>query len=99
MPPTTTVPAFTGGAAVVAADSGLVYSAAKDNTHNVFAAIKKGDLARVKEIVNRVDYVSELGMWSSTTLIVATQYGLSAIAHFLLDKGLDDVNHCNDKGM
>jgi uncharacterized cupin superfamily protein len=79
-------------------NSGLMFKEATDNTGNIFAAIKKGDTRTVMNILNQPNYTSELGMWASTPLIVACQYGLKEVCHILLEKQVDDVNHVNEKG-
>lgn len=95
---------------------GLVYEDAVDNSSNLFAAIKRGDIPTVQRMLGvahsadgdstpPTDAVptqnvnSLLGMWNSTPLIVATQYGQKEIANMLLtESDLGDLNHRNDKG-
>ena len=94
---------------------GLVYEDAVDNSSNLFAAIKRGDIPTVQRMLGvthngdgdstpsvtmpTVNVNSLLGMWNSTPLIVATQYGQKEIANMLLaESDLGDLNHRNDKG-
>ena len=74
--------------------------AATDNSSNLFAAIKRGDLTTVQQmlgvyVTNEGDATPNvikvaknvnnlLGMWNSTPLIVAVQYGQLEIANLLL---------------
>lgn len=93
---------------------GLVYEDAVDNSSNLFAAIKRGDIPTVQRMLGvtsgdgdstpsvtapTANVNSLLGMWNSTPLIVATQYGQKEIANMLLaESDLGDLNHRNDKG-
>jgi uncharacterized cupin superfamily protein len=80
---------------------GLVYQAAVDNSSNLFAAIKRGDVSATKELVSISggDANKLVGMWGSTPLIVALQYGQKEIAELLLQENeLGDLNHNNEKG-
>ena len=96
----------------VTTGAGLVYYEATDNSKNLFAAIKKLDLDTVQNIAKGI--LAEVskdtgnpsigvnhmrGMWNSTPLIVAIQYGSLDIADFLLSlQDTGDLNHRNDKG-
>lgn len=96
-------------------ETSLVYAEAVDNSSNLFASIKRGDLAnfiillthyqtndgelspngtRINKNVNNL-----LGMWNSTPLIVAAQYGQNEMAKLLMSEtNLGDLNHRNEKG-
>lgn len=94
---------------------GLVYEEAVDNSSNLFAAIKQGDITKFSELLSPyqlneaesnanvvrapMNVNNLLGMWSSTPLIVATQYSQKEIASILLGmKHVGDLNHRNEKG-
>jgi ankyrin repeat protein len=80
---------------------GLIYQAAVDNSSNLFAAIKRGDVLATNELVSSSggDANKLVGMWGSTPLIVALQYGQKEIAERLLrEEELGDLNHINEKG-
>jgi len=96
-------------------NEGLIYVEATDNSSNLFAAIKRGDLTTVQQMLgvyetNEGDATPNvikvaknvnnlLGMWNSTPLIVAVQYGQVEIAHLLLaEPNLGNLNHINEKG-
>ena len=98
-----------------ATNEGLIYVEATDNSSNLFAAIKRGDLTTVQQMLgvyetNEGDATPNvikvaknvnnlLGMWNSTPLIVAVQYGQLEIANLLLaEPKLGNLNHINEKG-
>lgn len=86
--------------------SGLEFSEVVKDDINIFSMIKRGDLAGVTEIINlhsvfppRIPLNRQVGMWSSSPLIVALQYGYGDIARLLLlQKDLGDLNMRNEKG-
>lgn len=80
---------------------GLVFREAVDNSSNLFAAIKRGDVEIAKGLITSsgpgVNHL--IGMWGSTPLIVAAQYGQKEIILLLLNQqDLGDLNHINEKG-
>ena len=81
--------------------TGLVYQEAEDNSNNLFSAIKRGDILASKSLIsqNVKDVNRMIGMWGSTPLIVAIQYGQQEVVDMLLSlDNLGDLNHCNEKG-
>lgn len=89
----------------------LIYTEAVDNSGNLFAAIKRGDLEASKTLIESMQttklaaraqpiVINQLiGMWNATPLIVAAQYGQKEIALELLKLSeLGNLNHVNDKG-
>eukprot|EP01038_Epipyxis_sp_PR26KG_P014396 gene14396-19327_t len=94
--------------------SGLIFCDAPSQSENIniFAAIKKNDTESVKNIIRENSLaIMQLGMWSSTPLIVAIQYGCMDIIVFILDyllisiadpsqneTTIEYINHRNEKG-
>jgi hypothetical protein len=91
--------------------TGLVFAEAVDNSHNLFAAIKRGDIEIVKELIHHNELFSSsssvkitavnrlVGMWGSSPLIVAVQYRQEEIAQLLLEQpDIGNINQLNDKG-
>lgn len=80
-------------------ESGLLYKEASANSTNLVATVKKGDIESVKALLKEKDCdVNMKGMWGSTPLITALQYGHSNLARLLLDVPGIDANHLNEKG-
>jgi ankyrin repeat protein len=94
-------------------ESGLFYMDADTTQHstNLMAAVKRGDINTVKCILPPTadspliteqlqQVINTRGMWSSTPLITACQYGFTDIALLLLSVGKDciEVNHVNERG-
>jgi ankyrin repeat protein len=65
---------------------------------NIFAAIKNNDFEVVNDLIQRGANVNATGMWSSTPLMVAIQYGHVDIINVLLDQPDINVSHINEKG-
>jgi hypothetical protein len=79
----------------------LIYTEAADNYDNHFAASQRGDVGTSKPLIVRsgVGVNKLVGMWGSTPLIVALQYGQKELAELLLSlEDVGDLNHTNDKG-
>lgn len=82
-------------------NKGLVYKDAVDNSSNLFAAIKRGDVTLAKDLIARsgAEVNNLIGMWGSTPLIVALQYGQKELAEILLAlENPGNINHINEKG-
>lgn len=77
--------------------SGLFFKEAVSNASNMLAAVKRGDIEAVKLLLCN-ENLNIRGMWNSTPLIIACQYGYDEIAITLLDRPGIDVNHLNEKG-
>ena len=79
----------------------------QDKDENFFNVVKKGDYVKCKEMIQRGHVnLNERGMWGSTPLIVACQYGRSELAKLILDysdndsKNKDnkvDIDACNER--
>ena len=80
--------------------TGLVFKDSISNSSNFFAAIKQGQLDKVKELLQTENgLVASSGMWSSTPLIIACQYNHKDIALLLAEHSSDALlNHQNEKG-
>jgi ankyrin repeat protein len=90
-------------------ETGLVFRDQVPNSSNFLAAVKQGNFDTVKRLLQGgVDDIAAstgaalaacLGMWSSTPLIIACQYGHREIALLLLDHSSVAVAaHLNEKG-
>ena len=86
-------------------ESGLQYRDKVINPTNMISAVKRGDfegvrqLAQVESTPGQRSIVNALGMWRSSPLMTAVQYGHLSIANFLLDHPKVDVSHANEKGV
>lgn len=73
----------------------------KKLSSSLITVIKKGDLDKVKDIIEKnEDSYDSLGMWSSTPLLVACQYNQKDISLYLLEHpkcNSSYVNHVNEK--
>lgn len=90
--------------------SGLVFKDVTDvasDPSKLFNIIKRGEIAQFYAFVgqyfhNRESALHSLrGMWDSSPLLVAVQYGQFEIAQFLLDhppEDVDELNRRNEKG-
>lgn len=90
-------------------ETGLVFRDQVPNSSNFLAAVKQGNFDTVKRLLQGgVDDIAAstgaalaacLGMWSSTPLIIACQYGHREIALLLLDySSVAVAAHLNEKG-
>lgn len=84
------------------------YEGLDSNQVNLHNSCKLGDLDSVKNILESIEssnpsdihLINSTGMWSSTPLIIALQYGhIPLIMYFLSNKyaGIINVNHVNDR--
>jgi len=64
---------------------------------SLIRAAKDGDLSSVQESLSDGADINQRGMWESTPLIYACQYGNSKVALLLIESGAD-VNLMNEKG-
>eukprot|EP01033_Poteriospumella_lacustris_P012027 gene12027-8588_t len=90
--------------------SGLVFKDVADiasDPSKLFNIIKRGEVAQFHAFVGQYFHNCEAtlhslrGMWDSSPLLVAVQYGQFEIAHFLLDhppEDIDELNRRNEKG-
>ena len=58
-------------------------------TNDLFAAIKKGDIAEVERLLNAGADIEARDKWNTTSLHEACFWGRSDIARLLLDRGAD----------
>ena len=67
--------------------TGILFAMPTENKdENFFSVVKKGDYIKCKEMIQRGHVnLNERGMWGSTPLIVACQYGRSELAKLILD--------------
>ena len=92
----------------VTAENGLQYRDKLIDPTNFFAAVKKGDMSTIQTLVTSATNVSltagdkslinTAGMWNTSPLMTAIQYGHLAVADYLLQQSNIDVNHANEKG-
>lgn len=88
-------------------ESGLLFKEASEPTavSDIFGAVKQGDLETFTNILNKLSSPEEQvallntrGMWGSTLLIFAIQYGHKQLAHNILDRDEIDTHAVNEKG-
>jgi ankyrin repeat protein len=80
--------------------AGIVSAAAprRRRPRNIIAAAKKGDVKTLKELIAEGMDVDKRGMWESTPLICACQYGREEAALALMELGAN-VAAVNEKGV
>ena len=87
--------------------SGLLFKEAAESTvvSEIFGAAKQGDLETFTNILNKmptpeekIALLNKRGMWGSTLLIFAIQYGHKKLAQNILDRDEIDTHAVNEKG-
>ena len=92
----------------ITAENGLQYRDKISNPTNFIAAVKKGDMTTIRTLVTASTnitpspgdklLINTTGMWNTSPLMTAIQYGHLAVADYLLQQSDIDVNHANERG-